>query len=235
MMMRRIRNRPLKNRSNNNISRKVLGLGIGIVGLGLMIFAAPAHGRSLWTARSESLYTDIRAHEIGDLVTVVVSENQKTSNKNDNSREKEMTVGGSIDGTNSPAAGNTDDDHFWHRLARKIPLFGAELKGKSELGRKNNTRNESLLSLAIAAQVVNVMPNGNLIVHGRKSMVVSNDRIILQVSGIVRPADIAKDNSVKSSQLGDAHIAYTPEFTVNAKKRRTIADRIFGPVVDVLF
>lgn len=203
---------------------------------GWMLFlAGSSEAKSLWTAHSESMFTDITAHNIGDIVTVLVTENQKTSNKNDNTREKEMKIGGSIDGTNTPAAGNKDDDHFWHRLARHIPLFGAEIKGTSELERKNNSKNESLLSLAIAAQVVNIMPNGNLVVHGRKSLIVTNDRIILQVSGIVRQNDISKDNTVKSSQLSDAHISYTPEFTVNAKKRRSIADRIFGPVVDVLF
>lgn len=201
----------------------------------LLFSVVPAGAKSLWTGSSESIYTDIRAHNIGDIVTVIVTENQKTSNKNDHTREKELTVGGTIDGTNTPAAANGDDDHFWHRLARHIPLFGAEIKGKSELDRKNNTKNESLLSLAIAAQVVNVMPNGNLVVHGRKSLIVSNDRIILQVSGIIRPFDIAKDNTIKSSQLSDAHIAYTPEFTINSKKRRTLADRIFGPMADILF
>ena len=199
------------------------------------VMSGPAAAKSLWTTNAASIYSDIRAHDIGDIVTVIVTENQKTSNNNDNTRQKEMKMGGSIDGTNTPAAGNADDDHFWHRLARHIPLFGADIKGKSELARKNNTKNESQLSLAIGAQVVNVMPNGNLVVHGRKSLIVSNDRIILQVSGIIRPYDIAKDNTVKSSQMADAHIAYTPEFTVNAKKRKTIADRIFGPVVDVLF
>lgn len=201
----------------------------------ILFLPGSSEAKSLWTAHSESMFTDIQAHNIGDIVTVTVTENQKTSNKNDHTREKEMKVGGSIDGTNTPAPGNKDDDHFWHRLARHIPLFGAEIKGTSELERKNNTKNESLLSLEVAAQVVNVMPNGNLVVHGRKSLIVSNDRIILQVSGIIRPYDISKDNKVKSSQLADAHIAYTPEFTVNAKKRRSFADRIFGPVVDVLF
>ncbi|OGH60394.1 MAG: hypothetical protein A3G34_10160 [Candidatus Lindowbacteria bacterium RIFCSPLOWO2_12_FULL_62_27] len=198
-------------------------------------FAKPADAKSLWNANSESMFADIRAHSIGDIVTVIVTENQKSRNKNDNTREKELKVGGKIDGATSPQPNDKDDDHFWHRIARKIPLFGAEINGKSELERKNNTANESLLSLAIAAQVVNVLPNGNLVLHGRKSLVVSNDRIILQVSGVIRPYDIAKDNTIRSSQLGDAHISYTPEFTVNAKKRRTLTDRIFGPIVDVLF
>ncbi|MBI4180113.1 flagellar basal body L-ring protein FlgH [bacterium] len=206
-----------------------------LVSVALGLYAFPAEAKSLWTPNAESLYADIRAHQIGDVVTVLVTENQKSSNKNDNTREKEMTVGGKVAGANTPAAGDKTDDHWWYRIARKIPLFGAEITGKSELERKNNTKNESLLSLAIAAQVVNVMPNGNLVVHGRKSLIVSNDRIILQVSGIIRPFDISKDNSVRSSQLADAHISYTPEFTVNAKKRKTLTDRIFGPVVDVLF
>ena len=201
----------------------------------IALMLQPSAAKSLWNSGSASVYSDIQARQVGDIVTVLVSENQKTSNKNDHTRDKEMKTGGSIDGTNTPAAGNKDDDHFWFRLARHIPLFGAEIKGKTELARKNNTKNESLLSLAIAAQVVNVLPNGNLVVHGRKSLVVSNDRIVLQVSGIIRPYDIAKDNTIKSSQLADAHISYTPEFTVNAKKRRSLTDRIFGPVVDVLF
>lgn len=196
---------------------------------------SPSEAKSLWANGATSMYSDIRAHDVGDIVTVLVTESQKSSNKNDNSRGKEMSMGGSIDGTNSPAAGNTDDDHLWARIARHIPLFGTEIKGKSEIQRNNNTRNESLLTLAIGAQVVNVLPNGNLVLHGRKSLVVTNDRIILQVSGIVRPFDITKENTIRSSQLADAHITYTPEFTVNAQKRRSIADRIFGPMVDILF
>ncbi len=216
-------------------SKSLFYFMLSLTGCLFLLFATRADAKSLWNSESESMFSDINARNVGDIVTVVVTESQKTSNKNDNTRKKDMSVGGTIDGKTTPQAGNSNDDHFWHRLARHIPLFGAELKGKSELGRKNDSKNESILSMSIAAQVVNVLPNGNLVIHGRKSLIVSNDRIILQVSGIVRPYDITKDNTVKSSQLADAHIAYTPEFTVNAQKRRTLADRIFGPVVDVLF
>lgn len=216
-------------------SRSMIHAMLFLTGCLFLSFATGADAKSLWNSDAESMFSDIRAHSIGDIVTVVVTESQKTSNKNDASRKKDMTFGGTIDGKTSPQANNPNDDHFWHRIARHIPLFGAEVKGKSELDRKNDNKNESLLSLSIAAQVVNILPNGDLVLHGRKSLIVSNDRIILQVSGIIRPYDISKDNTIKSSQLADAHIAYTPEFTVNAQKRRTLADRIFGPVVDILF
>ena len=79
----------------------------------------------------------------------------------------------------------------------------------------------------IAAKVVDVMPNGNLLVEGRKEVTVEKEKRFLVVSGIVRPIDIEFDNSVPSTKVADARIEYIGKGVISDKQRPGIFHRIF--------
>lgn len=212
---------------------------IGLALLTVALIAAEAAAQSLWGEDPEwnahSLYGDFRAFRVGDMVTVNVSENARARAQGNNSREKDVNVGGTVNGQTSPQANDRADDHFFHRLARKLPLFNATVTGKSSIERTSNTQNRNDLTLSIAARIVNVLPDGNLVLKGMKSMVVNNDRVEMVFSGIARPVDISADNTISSSKIADAHMVYTTGFTVNSEKKRSVLDKVFGPIMDVIF
>jgi flagellar L-ring protein precursor FlgH len=75
--------------------------------------------------------------------------------------------------------------------------------------------------------VIEVMPNGNLIVEGRKEVTIDKEKRFIILSGIVRPEDIEVDNTVSSSKIADARIEYTGTGVISDKQRPGIYHRIF--------
>ena len=156
---------------------------------------------SLWRTGSRGFFKDQRAQQVGDIVTVNVKVTDKANLDNETKRSR--------------TSGDT--------LGAK-GLFGAEAKIKSALGADpgalvdtNSTstsdgtgsiaRKEELTT-NVAAVVTQVLPNGNLVVEGKQEIRVNFEVRELIVAGIIRPEDIQADNTVDSSKIAEARIAY---------------------------
>src|SRR5690606_40090483 len=88
----------------------------------------------------------------------------------------------------------------------------------SALARGSRTRGGSL-NARMTAQVVDVLPNGNLLIEGRQTIIVNEEEQISVVSGIVRPQDIAPDNTVLSTFIADATITYSGTGPIAEKQK----------------
>jgi flagellar L-ring protein precursor FlgH len=86
------------------------------------------------------------------------------------------------------------------------------------------------VTATISAKVVEVFPNGNLAVEGKREIYVNNEKKEILLQGIVRPRDIASDNSVLSTQVADAKIMLTGIGVVGEKQRPGWLTRIFDGV-----
>ena len=87
-------------------------------------------------------------------------------------------------------------------------------------------QNRDELSGKVGACVMEVLPNGNLIVEGRRTLVVQNERMEMVLTGIVRPEDIASDNTVKSTQVADASITYHSTGTIANNQSEGLFSRL---------
>jgi len=156
---------------------------------------------SLWRNGSRSFFKDQRAHQIGDLLTVTVNITDQANFANETQRSRSATedsgitafLGSALLGTNSRTA-----------------LPGRILTADSTMGTdgKGSIVRQETLQTNVAAIVTQVLPNGNLVVEGKQEIRVNYEKRELIVAGIVRPEDIQSDNTIDSSKIAQARIAY---------------------------
>jgi flagellar L-ring protein precursor FlgH len=165
--------------------------------------AACSQAGSIWAKRGNNvraLYADDVARQIGDVLTVRISEASKVDNKAKRDLKKETdrstTFGG---GPNFPSKG-TFDKFLPEQL---LPSFNMTAESANELKSKADYKDERSFIDSITVVVVDILPNRNLVVMGTRNRNIAGDIQIIEVSGIVRPSDIAFDNTVKSERIAD--------------------------------
>ena len=163
--------------------------------------AVSYNANSLWRNGSRSFFKDQRAHQIGDLLTVSVNITDQANFANETQRSR----------TNTEDSGVTD---FLGSKTIKTPAT-AILPGRiltadstSASDGKGSVNRQEALQTNVAAVVTQVLPNGNLVVEGRQEIRVNFEVRELIVAGIVRPEDIQSDNTIDSSKIAQARIAY---------------------------
>jgi flagellar L-ring protein precursor FlgH len=156
---------------------------------------------SLWRNGSRAFFKDQRAHQIGDILTVKVNITDKAIIANETQRSRD----------------NKEDSGITDFLGSKTIVSPAKaiLPGRiltadstaSSDGKGSVNRSEALQT-NVAAVVTQVLPNGNLVVEGRQEIRVNFEIRELIVAGIVRPEDIESDNTIDSTKIAQARIAY---------------------------
>jgi flagellar L-ring protein precursor FlgH len=163
--------------------------------------AVSYNANSLWRNGSRSFFKDQRAHQIGDLLTVTVNITDQANFANETQRSR----------TNKEDSGVTDflGAKTLGAQAQKI-LPGRILTADSSASSdgKGSVQRQESLQTNVAAVVTQLLPNGNLVVEGRQEIRVNFEIRELIVAGIVRPEDIQSDNTIDSSKIAQARIAY---------------------------
>lgn len=162
---------------------------------------------SLFSARQEPLFADQRADDIGDIVTVVISIDDRARLRNSSDRQRDGS--GSI--------GFPTFFGYGSKIASILPGIsrsdlptGDIVDISSEMQASGSgaiSRNEEI-DLKVAALVIDKLPNGALVVAGRQEIMVNNELRELRMAGIVRPADILNDNTISYEKIAEARIAY---------------------------
>lgn len=151
---------------------------------------------SLWDDRQSRLFTDARALSVGDILTVLISINDRAKLKNDTSRnrtaKRKLGLGGSFDVAGVGSSAKADGD------------ISSETDTQ---GQGATTRSESI-DLSIAAVVTQVLPNGNLMIEGTQEVRVNAELRILTIAGIVRPTDIGGSNTIPYDRIAEARVSY---------------------------
>ena len=84
----------------------------------------------------------------------------------------------------------------------------ADTSSDSRATGAGNTSRSEQINMTVAASIMDVLPNGNLMIRGRQEVRVNFELRELVVTGVIRPEDIARDNSIRHSQIADARISY---------------------------
>lgn len=155
---------------------------------------------SLWRAegRNANLFSDYRAFRAQDLVVVRIEENADARRSADTNLSRETDYSASVQAFLRTVAVATP----------QVDLTAALKLGNSFNGDGKTARTEKL-SATVPAIVKKVLPNGNLFIEGHRVVLVNNEEQHFYISGVVRPIDIAQDNSVRSSYVADAEIEFT--------------------------
>lgn len=175
---------------------------------------------SLWRDGA-SLFEDNKARRVNDLVTIRVIENISGSNKADTNASRDSSADYSL----SDFFGMNTDFGIQNLPLLKgfykgANVFSPKVKGqsKSDFQGEGDTTREGRLVGTITAKVVEVMPNGNLVVESRKDITINKEKQILIFRGIIRPEDIAPDNTIVSSRVADADIYLVGDGVIHEKQ-----------------
>ena len=155
---------------------------------------------SLWRNGSRAFFKDQRAHQVGDILTIVVNINDQANWSNETQRSRKNTEDSGI-------------DNFFGKP--KVPIMNTPVPTRIFTGDSNSSsdgkgsiaRTEAVVT-NVAAVVTQVLPNGNLVIEGKQEVRVNFEIRELVVAGIVRPEDIQSDNTIDSSKIAEARIAY---------------------------
>ena len=160
-----------------------------------------------------ALYSSVRARGVGDLVSIVIDEAPSMSDS----------------GTYATSKSSSLAENFTNALNTifKTSLKGAldGTNGTLDVSGATQMTRSMVLTDTVVAQVVQVLPNGNLLVQGKKSLVNQNERIDLIISGIVDPKWINQSGEILSSQVANLQFAMNGAGTVSRGQNEGILDR----------
>lgn len=189
------------------------------VALALILLSAPVwageHGAVFSTAGYTPLTSGARAGQVGDILTVVLVERTTATKSNSATTGRDGSVGlippttgilNALKSTDLSASGNQS------------------FKGKGEAAQSN------ALSGEIAVTVVAVRPNGVLDVKGEKFLKLNRGDERIELTGLVRTADISADNRVLSTRVANARIAYTGKGEVARASQQGWLQRFFSKI-----
>ena len=176
---------------------------------------APTQEGAIFNASTnQGLYKDNRAHAVGDIILVKIVETSNGSKKASTKTNRDSSI--SVDATAMFG--------FEKWLANNNKNFTPSSKAM-QMGLTNDfqgdgeTKRNSSVTATISARVVDVTMDNNLIIRGFREVRVNNETQHIILSGLVRPSDIAQDNSILSSYIADARIEYSGNGVISDKQQ----------------
>lgn len=172
--------------------------------------APAASAGSLWTSSSPmaGLGSDLRARRLHDALTIVVVDRASAVAKGTVKSSRAASASGGV----NAAAGRLSPGGALPNLL--------ELGSNRQLEGEGETSRETLLRTTLSARVIQVLPNGDLVVAGSKSVRINSEAQTVEVRGIVRPYDISPSNTVLSDQLSFLEVSVDGKGVVNDAVRR---------------
>jgi flagellar L-ring protein precursor FlgH len=166
-----------------------------------------------------SLFDDVTARRIGDTLTINLAERMQASKSasTDASKTSNLDTGNPLLFGNSITSGGDD-------------LLSNSWETEQDFEGEGSSQQSNSLSGSITVTVAEVYPNGNLLVRGEKWLTLNQGEEYVQIMGIVRPADIAADNSVPSFKVADARITYSGNGAIADANRPGFLSRFFMKV-----
>jgi flagellar L-ring protein precursor FlgH len=138
------------------------------------------------------LFEDYKARRVGDVLTVLLAERTQARKSANTSTTKDSSV--SIE---TPTV-----------LGREYPRLNSSLEGSRAFDGSGDSAQSNQLDGSIAVMVSEVLPNGNLMVQGEKWIRINQGQEFIRLRGIVRPVDVRADNTILSTQIANAQVAY---------------------------
>jgi len=189
----------------------------------LMVMTAPVSSDSLWSqSKSGSMFDNERRFKVGDLVTVKISAESTAVQEAGTTTRKRSDIGADFFDTFDQYSLNTDQNNS----LRKMQNY--RIGGNDSYSGVGQTTRKSKVEAIVSCIVTKVLPNGHLVISGERLVDVNNDSEIIQISGIVRPADINSKNSIESHQIAQFNISLKGKGVVNSKQTPGFLSNFFN-------
>ncbi|MBF0118070.1 MAG: flagellar basal body L-ring protein FlgH [Desulfobacterales bacterium] len=185
----------------------------------------PPDEGSLWTDSGEMLFVDKRARKTGDTVIIDIVEN--TSSKLNANTSANAASDLNVGVANMPYKANLIN-MLQSDTTNKNNIFQAS--NESTFKGQGSSDRSGQVTASIGARVTEVLPNGDLVIQGKREMKVNNESQYISISGIARQRDIDPTNRIKSTFLSDAHIEYFGKGVLAEKQKPGWLTRIVSQV-----
>jgi flagellar L-ring protein precursor FlgH len=174
----------------------------------LIAAAAAAQAGSIWdkaSVKAKAIHSDDTARRRGDSITVVVVERSTIANDTNRKLEKKDERTADLSGTFDPAK------LFGQKVGKNVfsfPVLDYTSTGETKFDGKSNYGSDNSLTDQVTVTVQDVLPDGSLVIAGTRVRDLDGDLQTIQISGIVRPSDVAFDNSVSSTKVANFKVTY---------------------------
>jgi flagellar L-ring protein precursor FlgH len=178
---------------------------------------APAEPGALYTSgRSLSLFQDRKARQVGDVITVLLVERTDAKKSATTATSKDSNVG-----ISAPVAG-------FPLTKDGVDLAGIDLNSSQSFAGNGNSAQSNALSGSVSVLVVELLPNGLMVVQGEKQLSINQGSERLYLSGLIRSEDVGPDNTVRSDRVANASIRYGGAGAVADANRQGWLARFFN-------
>jgi flagellar L-ring protein precursor FlgH len=170
---------------------------------------------SLWKEDMSptSVFADKKAHRVGDIVTVVIQENNGTSRNNNTTTARTSSIDASVSSFLYPAGATG-------LLTKKGQLPAMSMTGANSFNGGGTIADQETINAQIAVKVIDVLPNGNLVLEGRRQTAFSGEKMEAVLRGTVRYDDITSTNTVFSYNIADASIQYVSHGAITDSQKK---------------
>ncbi|PAW67757.1 MAG: flagellar biosynthesis protein FlgH [Opitutia bacterium Tous-C1TDCM] len=185
----------------------------------LLLLVSSSRAESLWNAAGvsgRSMFADRKAAGRGDILTIVVSESAVAQSSQNKKSTRESTLQDALTKFIYPGLGT-------HK--GQLPGMGAT--GATSYSGGGDVSNSQSLSARAAVLVTDVLPNGNLVIEGVRVVTFSGETQYVVLRGLVRPDDIARDNSVVSTNIADARVEFYAEGALTDAQKRGWLTKVY--------
>jgi flagellar L-ring protein precursor FlgH len=182
---------------------------------------APVSGQSLWRDDvSRSIVADKRAHSVGDILNILVQENSTATKANNTKTAKTTGVDASLETFFYSPGGST-------LLTKGGQMPALKFSAKNDFDGGGSINNSERITARIAARVVDVLPNGNLVIEGTRQSSFGGETQDMILRGTVRAEDVTSANTVFSFQVADATIRIINKGMVTDNQRKGWFNRLW--------
>lgn len=190
----------------------------------LAALIAPAlPAQSLWSANSRSIFSDERSLQTGDILTIAISESSTENKNNATQTERKSSLSAAITAFLYPSGASS--------LLTKGGQLPAMAYNSDHAHSGTGTISDSETIVAqIAVKIIDVLPNGDLVIEGRRQTSFSNENQTIVLRGVVRPEDVASNNTVFSYNVADATIQIIGKGTVSDAQNKGWFNRIWDKI-----
>jgi len=186
--------------------------------------AALAQAQSLWKPDSaRSMVADKRAGSVGDIITIVIQENNSASKDNSTATAKKSSIDASVD----TFLYSPDASKF---LTHNGKMPAMKMAGVQDFAGSGKINNNEKVTARIAARVVDVLPNRNLVIEGTRKIAFAGESQDAVLRGVIRLEDITANNTIFSYNIADATIRYLSKGTVTDNQRKGWFTKIWEKV-----
>lgn len=177
------------------------------------------------------LFADMKARRVGDIITINIVETSKANKSASTNTSRKNSVNAQTNALlgyenpdNIPGIGSVFNSMNLN------PAIGIDANYSSGFSGSGSTNRNENMTAKMSARIIQVLPNGNMVIRGSQEIMVNNEKQYITIQGVVRAADIDSNNTVLSTYIADARIDYTGKGDLTRKQREGWLSRFFDVV-----